>query len=444
MKKFTLSLVFVSACAFTAGAALLERVDDATLVERSEMIVVGHLKDGSIQLVSHTNASDRSIAQSNSVEPRVPRTNSTGAVQAFVFHSTADLSNLSLPHLFPPSHPAVLVISEVIKGKYTNAEIPIVIGSVFDVRVVGAAGEAGGNDSKKDEHGVATNDSLKHVQIIGRYEGGPSLVVEDAGKDIVWFLRRQGGNSGRGLSATSGFSFGVVDAQDMQALKWKECFEAYLCKDPEEALKSYAANHPETSQRAQSWLDHLEIQRIVKIEDPAKRCESLLPHYLNDQTRGPELLQGIMSCGSIADGKLVPVFQDPKYKNRRLDIIWIWGAMDYKEAAPVLISLLEEGNRFWAEQNVTGGWQAAADRSEMGEKRQTVTSEVLFSVTALGKLRDPGSKATIEMTKQSWGSMTLGTARTESVAIGSVIVQECDRALKSLEATSKDDLPVRK
>jgi hypothetical protein len=80
----------------------------------------------------------------------------------------------------------------------------------------------------------------------------------------------------------------------------------------------------------------------------------------------------------------------------------------------------------------------------MSEKRQTVTSEVLFSVTALGKLRDPGSKATIEMTKQSWGSMTLGTARTESVAIGSVIVQECDRALKNLEATSKDDLPVRK
>jgi hypothetical protein len=448
MKKFTLSLVFVSACAIAANSALRDRVvDDATLVERSEMIVVGHLKDGSIQNVSHTNASDRSTEQTSSVEPRVPLTNSTGHVQPFVYHPSSNEGldfDVPLSDFFPRSHPAVLVISEVIKGGCTNAEIPIVIGSGLDIRVFGPAGEAGGNDLKMDEHGAAANGSSEHAQIIERYERGSNVVVEDAGKDIVWFLRRQGGNSGRGLSATSDFGFGVVDAQDMQALKWKECFEAYLCKDPEEALKSYAANHPETSQRAQSWLDHLEIQRIVKIEDPAKRCESLLPHYLNDQTRGPELLQGIMSCGSIADGKLVPVFQDPKYKNRRLDIIWIWGAMDYKEAAPVLISLLEEGNRFWAEQNVTGGWQAAADRSEMGEKRQTVTSEVLFSVTALGKLRDPGSKATIEMTKQSWGSMTLGTARTESVAIGSVIVQECDRALKNLEATSKDDLPVRK
>jgi hypothetical protein len=140
----------------------------------------------------------------------------------------------------------VLVISEVIKGESTNAEIPIVIGGGLYVRELGPEGAAESGDLKKDELGAATNDSSKHVQIIQRYEGGSTSVVDDAGKDKLWFLRSLGGN------------FGVEDIRYVQPLKLKEYFESYLSTNPAEAMRSYAAKHPEDAARAQRALDRLQ------------------------------------------------------------------------------------------------------------------------------------------------------------------------------------------
>jgi hypothetical protein len=190
-------------------------------------------------------------------------------------------------------------------------------------------------------------------------------------------------------------------------------------------VKAYVPNHPEVAQRAQRWLAGLEsqreYQRILKIDDPKLRLEALLPQFLNRPGGGPANAD-IIACGTIAGEKLLSIFQDPNYKANRMDIIHTWGNMDYKEAAPVLISLLEEANRFWAQQNAVGGWQAPNDGSDLAQKRRTVTGEVYYSAATLRTLRDPLSKEAIEMTQKCWGS----------VKIDPRIVQECDAALKAL------------
>jgi hypothetical protein len=374
MKAFGLSLILLSTCAITTLAAQRASYEDATVVARSELIVVGHLKDNSIQNIPHGNWSE--------------------------------------------NH-AILVISEVIKGKSTNQEIPIIIHYSVDVVL--------GRDARDNEFemfGGARKDYPTNLVRLFEKQGSQELfgerpVVEDASKDYIWFLRRGSGIYGE-IPDTN--DLGVMSGQDMQPLKMKEYFELFLTKDPETAVKAYAADHPEVAARAQSWLNHLEIQRIVKIEDPAKRLESLLPHYLNDSAQWPEIRQGIVSCGKVAGEKLVPVFQDPNYKDRRMQIISIWRNMNYKEAASVLISLLEEDARFWAEQNVIDGWRNEGIGAELAQKRQTVSGEVYYSVAALRTLRDPRSKPVIELTKQCWGS----------IKIDPRIVEECDGALKAL------------
>jgi hypothetical protein len=82
------SLLMLVLCARIAHAWLRPTYEDATVVERSELIVVAHLKEGSIQHVPHKRKPDEGASW---------------------------------------EHHAILVITKVLKGKCDTAEIPIVI-----------------------------------------------------------------------------------------------------------------------------------------------------------------------------------------------------------------------------------------------------------------------------------------------------------------------------
>jgi hypothetical protein len=58
MKTLGLGLIFFCTGLITANAWIEASYDDWTVVDRSELIVVGHLKDNSIQYVPHTNTPD--------------------------------------------------------------------------------------------------------------------------------------------------------------------------------------------------------------------------------------------------------------------------------------------------------------------------------------------------------------------------------------------------
>ncbi len=272
--------VFLSVGAVTAKAMARGVYDDATVVERSEMIVVGHLKTNSIRFVFHTNMPAQAVPAVASLKMK------TNSIQIIwpTYNTFETDENGPLDDLFRAAwweHRAILVVTEVIKGKSTTNEIPIIIH--YGLKPVIAQPEppketnkliirygpepvvlrkAQPSDFMTVDGGGRTDYSMNRVQIIDH--AGPPLrqiVLEDVSKDNIWFLRRGSGVFGE-VPGTN--DLGVMDPQDLQSLKLKDYFELYLSKNPEEALKSYAAEHPEFSRSVESALNHLKSLSQVK------------------------------------------------------------------------------------------------------------------------------------------------------------------------------------
>ena len=364
--------------------------EDETIVQRAELIAVGHLKENSIQYVPHEN--------------KPPEGKSW-------------------------EHHATLIISEITKGKSETNEIPIIIHYGLTPVVGGYVKQDGFMmDARGGRKDIPTN----LVQIFDTAELSLTPVVEDAGKDNIWFLRQGTGIYGLDPGRNN---LGIVDPEDVQPLKLKQYFEAYLNEHPEDAVKTYASDHPDVAGRAQRYLNHLVVQRILKIEDPATRFDSLLPHYLNRELWADgkynmtkdEIRNGIIACGGVAGEKLIPVFNDPAHKDFRKDIILIWRDMDHTNAAPLLIQLLKDHDQFWAAQTLTNGWRSAGDSSELTQKRRDFYIEVYYSVATLRTFHYPQSKEAIELMQKRWKSIKYDSYPQ--------ILEECDAALKELGNT---------
>jgi hypothetical protein len=252
MKALHLTLIFLSTGAITANAWMESAYDWAADVDGSVLIAVGHLKDNSIQDDPHTNAPDAMMAP---------------LVRLF------GQSNLP-PHVFGVEYHAILVISEVIKGNCTNAEIPIIIQGGWELVIApppkpketnhfiveyGSKPKVPGNIKPPDgvkEVGATSEHQTNQVRMIYKHPGYglPEAVVGDASKDNIWFLRFTGGSGGRPGPPEG---LGVTGSGDIQPLNRREFFQACFSKSPEEALKAYAAQHPDDAANAQGWLRHL-------------------------------------------------------------------------------------------------------------------------------------------------------------------------------------------
>ena len=104
----------------------------------------------------------------------------------------------------------------------------------------------------------------------------------------------------------------------------------------------------------QRYLDHLEVQRIRKLEDPGKRYDGLLPFFLKRTTWNmkEEAREGIVACGTTAGERLKGLFTDPKHHSLRSQIIRMWRDIGHREIAPLLIDLLLQHDQFWAGQDL--------------------------------------------------------------------------------------------
>ncbi|HTV39291.1 MAG TPA: hypothetical protein VMF08_01840 [Candidatus Sulfotelmatobacter sp.] len=373
----------------TARAWIRSSYEDETVVKRAELIAVGHLKADSIVYIPHESPEGKSW-----------------------------------------DYRATFVITEFIKGKRTPNEIPIIIHYGLTPIVGGYLKRDDGFlfDARWEKTDYPTN----VVQIFDTSDAGSfEPIVKDVSKDNIWFLRRGTGISG-GAPGTK--DLGIFDPEDVQPLKLKGYFEAYLSQHPKEAVKAYAsqAQHPDIAARAQRYLNHLEVQRILKIADPVARFNALLPRYLNqelwstagtDET-GDEIRNGIVSCGSVVEDKLIPIFNDPRYKSFRSDIILIWRDTDSTNIAPFLIQLLKDHDQFWARQKLTNGWWNADIGSELTRERRDNYCEIYYSVAALQTFHFHGSQArdAIELTKKRWDEIAFDNPQ---------IVEECDEALRA-------------
>jgi hypothetical protein len=324
-------------------------------------------------------------------------------------------SILKVSHAKPPNggasweHHAMLVITTVLKGKCDKQEIPLVIH--YGLSAVDQSEE---KDSPKI--GIRIVDT-----------GGSNrsdIPVKDAGEDNLWFLRKRSGIYGR--EAGTG-NYGIVDPEDLQPLESKPYFLLYLSENPEAAVKETIRKNPKMAERGKRYLDHLEVQRILKTEDLGKRYDALLPFFLNRTTwdMKEEASDGIATCGNAAGERLKDVFTDPKRHNLRDNIFHLWREMGYRPIAPFLIDLLIQNDRFWASQDLKKGWWSDESDPKLTRRRQDIYGEVYGAVYTLRSFGDPKAKDALEMTRKRWSAVEIGNKQ---------IVEECEAALRELAA----------
>lgn len=378
------SLVTLLLASNAAHAWLRPHYEDAIVVERSELIVVAHLKEGSIQYVSHKKGPDEGASW---------------------------------------EHHATLVITNVLKGKCDEKEIPIII----HYGLTPVLGGYVNRDNFMINYRAGRDDYPKDIIEIfdtgNSARGRPSL-VEDARQDNLWFLRKRSGTYGREPGTGK---YGIVDPEDLQPLEWKDYFLAYMADDPQTEVKEYASKNPDIAGRAKRYLDHLEVQRILEVKDPAERYDKLLPFFLSHTTWNMkrEAREGVISCGKIAGERLREVFDDPERATFRQDIMLMWRDIGYREAVPLLMDLLKNHDEFWAEQDLREGWWNRDVGSDQTRRRRSVYGEVYYGVCALRSLKGPMAKDVLTMTRDRWKAIHFDNTQ---------IVEECEAALRELSA----------
>lgn len=237
-----------------AGAWLRSTHEDATVVQRSQLIVVGHLDKDSIQYVPHEKTGD------------------SGA--SWEYHAT-------------------LVVTETLKGSVKEKQIPIVIN-------YGLTPLVGGRDprSSRDLGGNLPDPAFPKDRIdILDFGGRGGCVLADAQKDNLWFLRHLGGELGREEGKGP---LGIVDPEDVTALKFKGCFQALLSRnadegihrllsDPDEAVVARALRHLSSQHRTQ---DATRIARLLS--SPNEKVQTL----------------AVKALAEVADVSAVPTFRE--------------------------------------------------------------------------------------------------------------------------------------
>jgi hypothetical protein len=171
--------------------------EDPELMVRSELIVIGAIKPGSIQYVPH-------------IEP-------DGV------------------HWW--EHNATLEIHEILKGKCDQKEIPIVIHYGLEPMI---------NDRPIHDGFAAalpTTGPVPAVEIDDEADE-PIRIVDDACQDNVWCLRHTDGLFGR---LPPDKNLGIDEPEDLQPLVFKNYLCCYLSSDPETNVRRELQKEPKVT-----------------------------------------------------------------------------------------------------------------------------------------------------------------------------------------------------
>ena len=332
--------------------------EDAQIVERSTLIVVGHLKAGSIQCVSH----DRPPGEGASWE----------------FHAT-------------------LMITHTLKGKAAAQEISIILHYGLDVLQAGKMNTPNAGWNLSDDF---PKDS---IQIVDGGSSAPGyMLTKDATQDAIWFLQQRAGLYGEQPGKGD---YGIADPEEIQPVELKDYFMCYLAADAEGAVKAYAAQHADVAGRKVRYLDHLEIQRIAAVKDAGERVRRLMPIFVRGcwWVKKDEAQELMTAAGADAAGPpLVKLFIDPANAGIRSRILRVWSDTHYSGCVETLMALLNENETYWAGQQLEAGWWNKDVGTAVTEERRRRYGDVLDSVYALGALGDRRAKGTLESTLKRW------------------------------------------
>ena len=287
------------------------RVEDAVLVERSELIVIGHLKADSIKYVPHKREKNEGASW---------------------------------------EHHAVLAVTEVLKGKLDEKEIPLVIHYGLAPYIGGRCPKDGG---KINIHAGQKDFPKDRIEILDTGSSGFSLkpLVEDAGKDNVWFLQRRSGRYGR---KSENGRFGIADPEELQPISLKDYFLACLAKKSEKAIKEQLRKEPYLAKRVEDYLLYAEFQRVLSIADPNEKAIRL-SRYLSPTT-APKNYKGrydyfvrkhLRELGECAVKPMVAILAEaePRHRLNTLVLTLYDIGKEAKPAVPHLVRMLEQKGR---------------------------------------------------------------------------------------------------
>jgi hypothetical protein len=215
----------------------------------------------------------------------------------------------------------------------------------------------------------------------------------------VWMLRHGGQRA-----APKDHGYGIEDPEDVQPVALKKYLLCYLERDPEAGVRASMQVHPEIAGRALRYLEHREVERIVKEADPSVRVLRLLPYYQSRANWGyrEEARSAIIDAGEVAGPYLMAVYEVTWQPERRQDVIQMWGAIRYKAVADLLIRLLEQEDGFWAHQELKEGWWNADVPSPLNTRRRDSYGLVYHATIALGQIGDPEAREALELTLRRW------------------------------------------
>ena len=184
MRTYLLAFLAIILIAATAGAWERPNYTDAEIVSRAQLIVVGRIKPDTLTLVEH---------------------------------KTRPGSGLSW------EHHGVLIITEVLKGRMVEKEIPVIIHYGLDP-VVGGEVET--------EHLTIHQRSLQPdypKDVIEIFDTGSTVnlspIADDIRKDHIWLLRVEHTRFNDGEDA-----LGIYDPEDIQPLTKRPQLQALIPK----------------------------------------------------------------------------------------------------------------------------------------------------------------------------------------------------------------------
>ncbi len=378
-----------------AHAWIRSRYSDPEVVQRAELIVVAHIKEGSI---------------------------------VYVPHVVKDGGGMSW------EHHGTLLVAETIKGTPSEQEVPIIFHYGLDPLLADGRRDADPRRPPRipNQAAVDPNSPIIVYDVGGR--DGP--VSGDIRQDQIWFLRAHESKDRPDDGRDSTDTLGLWDPQDVQPLELKPYFQAFLTDHPETKLKEYAIGHTPLAVRSQVYLDHLQIEAILKEPDINKRADMLLPLclYTDERAEGPTqreaMFQMWQSCGHIGVSKLVLIFDAPKYVAMQCSIMYEWANAQYHEAIPLLMAMLGKENKFWAGQTPAAqkAWVTKSSdyNTTTAQNESRVRMEAIFYV--FRQVPDVRTLPILKETKQFWDDVA---AHVEDPR--NLFSERCDDALMSIQ-----------
>jgi len=445
-KTLSLGLGIVLLLPGFAHARPRTRHEDAIVVERSELIVIGHLKEGSIKYVPHQRKRG-----------------------------------------FSYEHHATLVVTEVTKGTCDEKQIAVILHYGLDPRVGGTAWGCGSTPRERQGRKHSLTGPI-YILDTGSGAGGAGSLVKDAREDNLWLLRKRTDRWGKEHSNPR--MLGIVDSDDLQPLSLKPYFLAYLAEDPERAVREQLEKSPAIGRRARQYLDHLEIQRILAVPDPRIRVARLLPFFVRDFRWGAtdEAGDGLAACGDVARHELIKVFRETDRDllrrreasdgaaareetpgshlfglheeaerwihefeaegarlraaeraewmqgirvslrdSLRRNIVALLGKMRCGAAVPFLVDLLKKHDEHWKQEMAKPDWKS--DNAYKSGANLRAYDETYAALWALLPIGDPRARGVIEQTQRRWKAINFRNPQ---------ILQACEYALEALAAREKE------